>query len=110
MMQGMRGRCPMCGMMMGGQPMQAQGAPNLNEIRNQIQNLQRQLDQLEMGQTSPQQVQQQMPQMCPMCQGVMSGMGATPNKEEMETGIQQQIQELNRRVSQLEHGRQAGAG
>lgn len=106
MMQGMQGRCPMCGMMMGGQPMPAQEAPNLDEIRNQIQNLQRQLDQLEKGQTSPQQVQQQMPQMCPMCQGMMGGMGATPNKEEVETRIEQQIQELNRRVGELEKGRQ----
>lgn len=71
-------------------------------IRSQIQNLQRRLDELERGETSPQQVQQQMPQMCPMCQGMMGGVSATPDREALEQGIQQRIRRLEERIAALE--------
>lgn len=103
-------RCPMCGMMMGNQPMQAPGMQNLSEIRGQIQHLQQRLDELEQGKVSPQGVQQEMQRMCPMCQGMMSGMGAAPSNEDVATRFEQQIQELNQRVAQLEQGRRSSTG
>ncbi len=102
-MQGMQG-CPMCGMM-GDQQLQPQLAQHPNEIRRQIQNLQQRLDELEQGQTTPQQAIQQMPAMCPMCQGMMAEMGPTPSKSELEEQMQQQVQPLERRVKVLEHSR-----
>ena len=100
----------MCGMMMGTPPMQAPGTQNLSDMRSQIQNLQQRFDELEHGTVSPQQVQQEMPRMCSICQGMMSGMGGTASKEDLAAHVEEQIQELTQRVAQLEQGRRSSTG
>ena len=107
MMQAMPGHCPMCGMMMGGSSGQSETTPSASQIREQIHNLQQRLDELEHGKVSPQQVQQETPRMCPMCQGMMGGMGGTSSKEQLEGRVEQQVQDLQRRVGELEKGRPA---
>lgn len=100
----MQGGCPMCGTMNDQEP-QTQDTQEPREIRRQIENLQQRLDDLERDQTTPEEVQQQTPGMCPMCQNMMGGMSESPSQEELEHGIQQQVAQLENRISELEHGR-----
>ena len=89
-----------------GRPRERPMADDPGEIRRRIDALQRRLQEVERGELSPQQVQQQMPMMRPMCQGMMGGMGSMPvEREEMSQRRHDQIRRLEERVSQLEGAR-----
>lgn len=94
-------RLSMCGMTVGGGPQDQPAQNQTTTTRSRLENLQRRLDELERGEISPDDVQEQRQGMCPMCRG---SVGDSSDKRELEQRIQKQIQELEQQVSALEQG------
>ena len=103
-MPGMQDGCPMCGTM---QRDQTDVPSDTAEIRRQIDHLQRRLGEIEGGQTSPQQMQGQMPMMCPMCQGMtlaparsagVGGMSAALSQDDVVQRLEDRIRRLEERI------------
>lgn len=94
------GGCPMCGMMMAGGE-RATPRNEAQDIREQIATLQQRLQELDRGDTSPRDVEEEVPKMCPMCQEMMHA-----GTERLGQRLEQQIHRLEERVRAVE--RRAG--
>lgn len=97
--------CPMCGRVME-EARERPMADDPQEIHRQIDTLQRRLQEVERGELRPEQVRQQMPMMCPMCQDMMGGTASmSVEREDVSRRIDDQIRRLDERVTELEGAR-----
>lgn len=92
MQEGLKGICPLCGVMQGRDWTSQPTDPE--NVRRQIRNLEQRIEAIEDSLESPQQVIQRRPRMCPWCQAALSDVGETATKDDLIERIQRRIDDV----------------